>query len=127
VPIAALVHYKENEFPPLRVLVTYKSRLSDPRYRATSTFFVVHLLDESSEIRADAPSQVALDLYDYIEQGKTYIISGFGYRNYSKVTSDFWFNLRNDHALHLTKATIIEEVGPSMLSFLKLHLYLPVL
>jgi hypothetical protein len=39
-----------------------------------STFFIVHLLDESSEIRADARSQVALDLYDRFEQGKTYHI-----------------------------------------------------
>ncbi|KAF5357743.1 hypothetical protein D9756_001171 [Leucocoprinus leucothites] len=80
VPIAALKHFKDNEIPPLRALVTYKSRLIDPRDLPIRTFFIVHLLDESSEISAFAEDCVALELYHRLILGKVYYFSGFRHR-----------------------------------------------
>jgi hypothetical protein len=108
------MHYEDKDIPALRVLVTYKSHLHDPPLE-WSPKFVVHLLDESSEIRADVQNQVARELYDRLMPGKTYIISGFHYRTYSKLSRKFWPNLRNTHYLWLGKTTVIEEVRIQLL------------
>lgn len=97
----------------MRVLVTYKSVLDDPRCCRTDPMFVVHLLDESDEVRAYAMKQVALELYDKLESGKVYYITNL--RRHLK-RNEYFFNLPNLHSLELTKYTIIEEV--SFLGFL---------
>lgn len=109
VPIAALRYFKGNSVPRLRVLITYKSRLPDPRLLSSRTFFVVHLLDESGEIRAYAYHGVALELYSRFEAGKTYYISGI---NHCRVNdcNGFYFNLPNEEVVKFSKQTRIEEV-----------------
>lgn len=107
VPIAALKYFESRSVPRLRVLVTYKSRFPDPRLSSDRSFFALHLLDESGEIRAYAYQDVALELYSRFETGKMYYISGFDRRS---SCSDFYFNLPNKEIIELRKCTRIEEV-----------------
>ncbi|KAF9450272.1 hypothetical protein P691DRAFT_774077 [Macrolepiota fuliginosa MF-IS2] len=109
VPISALKYFQDKSIPHLRVLVTYKSRLGDPRHKSERFPFILHVLDESSETRAYAFKQVALELYDRFEVGKVYYISGFD-RCTRPDLRYFFYNLPEESVgLQLTRRTIIEE------------------
>lgn len=115
--IAALPYFPAEEDSRIRAIVTYKSRLNDPRYPfCGSAHFVVHLQDESSEARAYAQGLVAEETYDRFEEGRTYYISGLCT---GKCPYDFFFNLPNANSLELKRHTMIEEVCP----FIAIEIY----
>lgn len=108
-PLAILTYFPTEiePVPRTRVLVTYKSLLNDPRDCRSEPGFLVHLLDESDELRAYAKKQAALELYNKLEVGKVYYITNMG--NYRR-NNEFFFNLHNPNSLELTRFTMIEEV-----------------
>jgi hypothetical protein len=116
VPIAVLSLFPiSSTLPPIRARVTYKSRLRDPYHsRWHRPSFVIHLMDESSEIRAEVEgwlTEFAEEIYDRLQEGKIYYLS-----NLNLVDTGGYFdtvnfsNLKNETLLSLTRATIIEEV-----------------
>lgn len=110
VPIAALPYLRSEDNLSIRGLVTYKSRLTDPRHvhqRGIPPFFVIHFLDESEEIRGYVNGAVALETYDRFEEGKTYYISDFCVRFR---LSGFFFNLPNNWTIEFMPYTRIDEV-----------------
>ncbi|KAF9450273.1 nucleic acid-binding protein [Macrolepiota fuliginosa MF-IS2] len=108
-PIAKLQHHWKCEpsLWPIRALVTYKSKLDEEMSHGGSPpFFMLHLLDETGEIRAHADNQIARELYDRFEEGKVYWISNanVAYNRYCP-----FYNLSHAYKIVFTRMTQIEE------------------
>lgn len=114
VPIAVLSLFPESStLPPVRARVTYKSRLHDPYHsQLRRPGFVIHLMDKSSEIRAEVVSwPTAEEVYNRFQEGKIYYLSNLKLLHTGGYFDSVNFsNLKNDTLLGLTKATVIEEV-----------------
>jgi hypothetical protein len=119
IPIAAVPfifpHY--SRVPCIRALVTFKSRL----YHSTDTektpsSFVIHLMDESSEILTEALGRILVEeVYHRLQIGRMYYFY-YLYYNGPYTHCSYYFNLRNRNQLSLKKSTVIEEVSPAQLS-----------
>lgn len=116
-PIACLEYcWEPSCFLPIRALVTYKSELyEDITCGGDAPFFMIHLLDETGEIRAHASSIAARELYDRFEEGKVYDIHDSTVIHNSHYP---FYNLTHRFKILLTRRTVIKEVSvahPEML------------
>ncbi len=99
---------EESSFSPIRALVTYKSELDVKIAVAGDASFIIHLLDETGEVRAQASSGIARELYDRFEEGKVYYVynTRVAFTGYSP-----YYNLMHSFKLILSRRTVIEEVS----------------
>ncbi len=102
-------YWDEAAFSPIRALVTYKSELDERGvHPGDPPFFMVHLLDETGEIRAHVSSGTACELYDRLQEGKVYYIHNV---DIGPLFISPFYNLTHPCTLHFLKTTVIEEVS----------------